>query len=42
MPNPSRSLERYGYTVLLVRNADGADSDTLRQRMDGLLRYLDL
>jgi hypothetical protein len=38
----ARSLERYGYTVLLVRNADGADSDTLRQRMDGLLRYLDL
>lgn len=38
----ARSLERYGYTVLLVANADGADSDTLRKRMDGLLRYLEM
>jgi len=38
----ARSLERYGYTVLLASNAAGADADTLRRRMDGVLRYLEM
>lgn len=38
----SRSLERYGYTVLSARPADDADNDTTRQRIDHLFRYLEI
>ena len=43
--NPSavaRSLERYDYSVILARGASEADDDTFRERIEGLLRYLDL
>ncbi len=39
----SRSLERYGYTVLSARTADDSDdTDTPRQRIDQLFRYLEI
>ncbi|MDE5662273.1 MAG: hypothetical protein K2F91_03035 [Muribaculaceae bacterium] len=38
----SRSLERYGYTVLSACGNDIADSDTSRRRIDHLLRYLEI
>lgn len=39
----SRSLERYGYTVLMTRGAEGEDAqdDSLRNRINELLRYID-
>lgn len=38
----ARSLERYGYNILDVR-ADGSDStDDLSQRIDELLRYINV
>ena len=43
-----RSLERYGYEVLLVRSDSSEDSeaedynDTLRRRIQELLRYIEL
>lgn len=40
----ARSLERYGFDVLSVDGSDnaGADTDTTRQRIDNLLRYLEI
>lgn len=38
----SRSLERYGYTVLSAKSSDNADDDTTRQRIDQLFRYLEI
>lgn len=38
----SRSLERYGYTVLDTFSADGVDADTARSRIDQLFRYLEI
>lgn len=35
----TRSLERYGYTVLEAQNAHGADDDTFRERIDYFFRY---
>lgn len=35
----TRSLERYGYTVLEAQNARGADDDTIRERIDYFFRY---
>lgn len=37
----SRSLERYGYTVLETQSTT-ADYDTQRRRIDGLFRYLEI
>lgn len=36
-----RSLERYGYTVLESQNAEGADDDTLRERLDYFFHILE-
>ena len=38
----SRSLERYGYTVLAANASDGGDDSTLRRRIDELFRYLEI
>lgn len=38
----SRSLERYGYTVLEASSSDKADDSTLRRRIDELFRYLEI
>lgn len=40
--NISRSLERYGYTVICAKSSDNADDDTTRQRIDQLFRYLEI
>ncbi|MDE6311709.1 MAG: hypothetical protein K2L96_07840 [Muribaculaceae bacterium] len=39
----SRSLERYGYSVLMTRGTDDDDprDDSLRNRINELLRYID-
>lgn len=37
----TRSLERYGYTVLDTCGAPGADDDTLRDRIDFFFKYLE-
>lgn len=38
----ARSLERYGYRVVAVEHAAGADSDTMRERVNELIHYLDV
>ena len=38
----SRSLERYGYTVLQSAGAPSADEQTMRNRIDNLFRYLEV
>ena len=38
----SRSLERYGFTVLEVDNPDTSDNDILRRRIDEFFRYLEI
>jgi len=38
----SRSLERYGYTVLQSAGPAVADELTLRSRIDNLFRYLEV
>lgn len=37
----TRSLERYGYTVI-GSSSEIPDNDTLRERIDGLFRYLEM
>ena len=37
----TRSLERYGYTVLAAENAPGADDSTVKDRIEYLLKYLE-
>lgn len=39
--NITRSLERYGYTVLETRS-EMPDNDTLSQRIEGFFRYLEI
>ena len=38
----SRSLERYGYTVLKTSSNERSDDDTLRRRIDEFFRYLEV
>ncbi len=38
----ARSLERYGYRILDLEHAPGADSDTMRERVRELIHYLDV
>lgn len=38
----SRSLERYGYTVLRASTDDKTDDSTLRRRIDEFLHYLEI
>lgn len=38
----SRSLERYGYTVLAASTNEKADDSVLRRRIDELFRYLEV
>lgn len=38
----SRSLERYGYTVIDVQDSAVSDDDTARQRVEHLLKYLEI
>lgn len=38
----SRSLERYGYTVLKTSASERPDDDTLRRRIDEFFRYLEV
>lgn len=38
----ARSLERYGYRVLAMEHAEGADADTMRDRYEELMRYLNV
>ena len=38
----SRSLERYGYTVIDWEGDEAADDDTSRQRIEHLFRYLEI
>ncbi len=38
----TRSLERYGYTVIDWQSDNVADSDTSRQRIEHLFRYLEI
>ncbi len=38
----TRSLERYGYTVIDTRSADDADSDATRWSLEHLFRYLEV
>ncbi len=37
----ARSLERYGYSVVSAESGDNPDNDTLRRRVNELLRYID-
>ena len=38
----SRSLERYGYTVLMSTDSETQDDSTLRRRINELFRYLEI
>ncbi len=38
----SRSLERYGYTVLAASAPEKPDDSTLKRRIDELFRYLEI
>ncbi len=38
----ARSLERYGYRILLSETDGDADSDTFRERLDEVLRYINM
>ena len=38
----SRSLERYGFTVLEVDHPGTSDNDILRRRIDEFFRYLEI
>lgn len=38
----SRSLERYGYTVLRLQGNTDPDEEKLRSRIDNLFRYLEI
>lgn len=38
----ARSLERYGYRIVAMEHAFGADSDTVRDRVNELIHYLDV
>lgn len=38
----SRSLERYGFTVLEVDHPSTSDNDILRRRIDEFFRYLEI
>lgn len=38
----ARSLERYGYRILLAESGDRADDTTLRERLDEVLRYINM
>lgn len=38
----SRSLERYGYTVLDTHSSDSEDNDLIQRRIDEFFRYLDI
>lgn len=38
----SRSLERYGYTVLMSSSNETQDDSTLRRRISELFRYLEI
>lgn len=38
----SRSLERYGYTVINTSSGDSACDDTARERIDQLFRFLEI
>lgn len=38
----SRSLERYGYTVLEATTSEKPDESTLRQRINEFFRYLEI
>ena len=38
----ARSLERYGYRVVAMEHARGADSDTMRERVNELIHYLEV
>lgn len=38
----SRSLERYGYTVIMSSDSEAPDDSTLRQRINELFHYLEI
>lgn len=38
----ARSLERYGYTVLMSTDSEPQDDSTLRRRINELFRYLEI
>lgn len=38
----SRSLERYGYTVIMSSDNETTDDNTLRRRINELFRYLEV
>ena len=38
----ARSLERYGYNILRLDAADGLDADHIRNRVNEIIRYLEI